>query len=137
VAVHFHGRGHTDGDVVVEVLGSGVTFAGDLIRQDRAPWYGDAFPLQWPATVAHMLVLGVDAHTWVPGHGRPMSTREVRVQAAELDEVAQVVTEAWYAGVDEAEAAAELELGPENSRHAATRGYAELAAGHVDRVPST
>ena len=136
VAVNFHGRGHTGGDLVVEALGTGVAFAGDLIRQDQASWYGDAYPLEWPATLAHMLQYRTTATTWVPGHGLPMSDEEVRTQGALLDEVSGIITHAWYARADSVDTAALLPLAPGNARHAATRGYQELAARHHGVSPT-
>ena len=38
------GHGHTDNDIVIEVPDAGVLFAGDLLENDAAPGYGDAYP---------------------------------------------------------------------------------------------
>ena len=126
VVVHHPGRGHTDGDLVVEVPGTDVVFAGDLIREDAAPWYGDAHPLEWPATLGRML--RGEATTWVPGHGRPMSDEEVNRQAALLDDIAGIIRRCWDSGHTVAEAASLLPLTPVNAGHAAARGYRALGA---------
>ncbi|MGH3423754.1 MAG: MBL fold metallo-hydrolase, partial [Nocardioidaceae bacterium] len=43
------GRGHTSGDVVVSIPGSGVVVVGDLVEQSGPPSYGDdSWPLEWP-----------------------------------------------------------------------------------------
>jgi glyoxylase-like metal-dependent hydrolase (beta-lactamase superfamily II) len=126
VLVHHPGRGHTDGDLVVRAQGTGVAFAGDLIRQDGAPWYGDGHPLQWPATLRTLP--RAEATTWVPGHGRPMGDDEVRAQSEFLDDIARTITDCWDSGVPVAEAVSLLPLTPTNAGHAATRGYRALDA---------
>ena len=47
---------------------SGVLFAGDLLENDAAPSYGDAFPRAWAATVEERL-LPLVRNAVVPGHG--------------------------------------------------------------------
>jgi glyoxylase-like metal-dependent hydrolase (beta-lactamase superfamily II) len=126
VVVHHPGRGHTDGDLVVEASGTDVVFAGDLIRQDAAPWYGDGHPLEWPDTLRRML--RDEPTTWVPGHGLPMSDEEVRDQTVVLADIAGSITRCWDAGVPVAEAASLLPLASVNAGHAAARGYRSLEA---------
>ena len=70
VTLRFLGRGHTDHDLVVEVEAEGdrtVVFAGDLVEEGAPPQFGDAFPLEWPATLDRLLALAPP--TVVPGHG--------------------------------------------------------------------
>ena len=62
----FWGRGHTDHDAVVAVPGAAVLFAGNPLEATR-PYFGDGFPLDWPATAAALVAL-VDGVV-VPGHG--------------------------------------------------------------------
>jgi glyoxylase-like metal-dependent hydrolase (beta-lactamase superfamily II) len=61
------GRGHTDNDIVVIVPDADVMFAGDLVEADAPPYFGDSFPLDWPATVERMVAHVTGAV--VPGHG--------------------------------------------------------------------
>ena len=67
VELRYLGRGHTDHDIVVDVPGASVLFAGDLVENGAVPYFGDGYPLDWPATAAALasLVGGVV----VPGHG--------------------------------------------------------------------
>ena len=44
------GRGHTDHDIVIDVPGADVLFAGDLVEQGNVPFFGDGYPLDWVAT---------------------------------------------------------------------------------------
>ena len=61
------GRGHTDNDVVVIVPDADVLFAGDLVEDGAPPFFGDGYPMDWPATVERMVELVTGAV--VPGHG--------------------------------------------------------------------
>jgi glyoxylase-like metal-dependent hydrolase (beta-lactamase superfamily II) len=68
VELTYLGRGHTDNDIVVRVPDANVLFAGDLLENDATPFFGDAFPMDWPGTVERLVEL-VDGEV-VPGHGR-------------------------------------------------------------------
>lgn len=67
IELRYLGRGHTDNDVVVLVPDANVLFAGDLVENGAPPFYGDGFPMEWPATVERMVELVTGAV--VPGHG--------------------------------------------------------------------
>jgi glyoxylase-like metal-dependent hydrolase (beta-lactamase superfamily II) len=67
VELSYLGRGHTDNDIVVRVPDSDVLFAGDLLENDATPYFGDAFPIDWPGTVEHLVELATGLV--VPGHG--------------------------------------------------------------------
>ena len=61
------GRGHTDNDVVVLIADADVLLAGDLVENGAPPYFGDGYPLDWPATLERMVELVTGAV--VPGHG--------------------------------------------------------------------
>jgi glyoxylase-like metal-dependent hydrolase (beta-lactamase superfamily II) len=67
VELQYLGRGHTDNDIVVRVPDADVLFAGDLLENDATPFFGDAFPIDWPGTVERLVELATGAV--VPGHG--------------------------------------------------------------------
>jgi glyoxylase-like metal-dependent hydrolase (beta-lactamase superfamily II) len=67
VELRYLGRGHTDNDIVVLVPDAEVLFGGDLVENDATPYFGDSFPLDWPATVEALVDLVSGAV--VPGHG--------------------------------------------------------------------
>jgi len=67
VELRYLGRGHTDNDIVVLVPDADVLFAGDLLEADATPYFGDGYPLDWPATVERLVDLATGAV--VPGHG--------------------------------------------------------------------
>jgi glyoxylase-like metal-dependent hydrolase (beta-lactamase superfamily II) len=70
VGLHYLGRAHTDHDAVITVPGTGVVFGGDIVEQGNVPFYGDGYPLDWPATAVALarLVTPTDG-ILVPGHG--------------------------------------------------------------------
>jgi glyoxylase-like metal-dependent hydrolase (beta-lactamase superfamily II) len=100
VELAYLGRGHTDNDIVVRVADANVVCAGDLLENAAAPYFGDGYPLDWPATAAAILELTDESTVVVPGHGghagRPFVEASVtafrdvvalarRVAAGELD----------------------------------------------------
>jgi glyoxylase-like metal-dependent hydrolase (beta-lactamase superfamily II) len=68
VKLRFLGRGHTDHDIVITVPGTGVWWAGDLLEGGAVPFFGDGYPLDWPATATALAALVGDGVV-VPGHG--------------------------------------------------------------------
>lgn len=69
VELAYLGRGHTDNDIVVRIADADLLCAGDLLENGAAPFFGDGFPLEWPAAVESMLPLVGDRTVVVPGHG--------------------------------------------------------------------
>lgn len=67
VQLRWLGRAHTSGDTAVWLPNERVLFAGDLVEASAAPYCGDAYILDWPATLANVRALG--AHVVVPGRG--------------------------------------------------------------------
>ena len=86
VELRYLGRGHTDHDIVVGVPGTGVLFAGDLLENGAVPYFGDGYPLDWPATAVALADL-VDGVV-VPGHGDHAGSAFARAQSASLAELA-------------------------------------------------
>lgn len=86
------GRGHTDGDLVVEITcgtEASVIFAGDLIEEGNPPGFDDSFPEQWPAAVGRLH--GMSRGVVVPGHGAVVDVDFVAAQRQELLAVAELV----------------------------------------------
>ncbi len=83
----FHGRGHTDHDLVVTVPDAGVTFAGDLVEEGAAPSFSDSYPLDWPVTLDALLA-AAPAGPIVPGHGGIVDRAFVERQRAEIAQLA-------------------------------------------------
>ncbi len=89
VALRHPGRGHTDNDVALFVGDADLVFAGDLIEQGAPPSCDDAYPLEWPATLGHLLDRAGESTVFVPGHGEPVDADFVRGQLTELAFVAE------------------------------------------------
>ena len=81
--LRYLGRGHTDNDIVALVPDAGVLFAGDLLENGSTPYFGDGYPLDWPATARALrdLVTGVV----VPGHGEPADVAFAERQLGEFE----------------------------------------------------
>ncbi len=94
VELRFLGRGHTDGDLVVEVdVGSdgSVLFAGDLVEEGNPPGFDDSFPFDWAATLGrlHALARG----PVVPGHGAVVDADFVSTQREEMLALERIIRE--------------------------------------------
>ena len=85
------GRGHTDHDLIVHVPDAATVLAGDLVEVDAPPQFHDAYPFEWPATLARVEALG--AEVTVPGHGAPADAATVSSQQRELAHVAALARE--------------------------------------------
>lgn len=90
-----HGRGHTDHDLLVEVPDAGVLVAGDLVEVGADPAMDDAYPLEWPVTLARALAgaAGRPPRTVVPGHGDVVAADVADEQRADLQRLAERAAE--------------------------------------------
>ena len=123
------GRGHTDDDVVVSVADAGVVFAGDLLENGAPPYFGDGFPLDWPATVEGLIGLG--AGIVAAGHGDVADLAFAERSLAELRAVADLGRQV-AAGELSPDAAIERgPYGPKRSREPVERAAAQ-ARGELD-----
>lgn len=66
IEVHFLGRGHTAGDVVIYLPAEKVIYTGDLFY-DGAPYLADGFPLEFIDALEKLK--GIDAEIILGGHG--------------------------------------------------------------------
>ena len=66
------GRGHTKGDTVVWLPEERVLYSGDLVEYGATPYTGDAYLLDWPATLDNITAL--QPHALVPGRGDALVT---------------------------------------------------------------
>ena len=98
VELSYHGRAHTDGDIVLLVPGADVMFAGDLLEEGAPPSFGDSYPLEWPATVERLIPLATGAV--VPGHGAVGDRRFVAEQLAAFRRVAELAAAVHDGGLD-------------------------------------
>ena len=106
VDVRHLGRAHTDNDVVAIVPEAGVIFAGDLVEEGAPPYFGDAFPLDWPETDRKLL--GLATGPVVPGHGVVVDAAFVSTQLEEIAAGAEVARRAHAEGRTVEQAAGEV-----------------------------
>jgi glyoxylase-like metal-dependent hydrolase (beta-lactamase superfamily II) len=125
----YHGRAHTDTDIVIEVLDANVVFAGDLVEEGATPSFGDSFPMEWPDTVARLLPLATGAV--VPGHGAVGDRGFVETQLAEFRALAALARRVHADDLDLEAAIAGSPYPPEPSRAPLERALAQLR-GELD-----
>src|SRR5262249_36370874 len=141
--LRFLGRGHTEGDLWIRILGpgtsagrdagvgafTGIALAGDLVEQSGPPAFGpDSFPLEWAATLERALDLTGELASVIPGHGEPVDAGFIREQLIAIDSVAREIRSLHAAGVRAAEALTEgnWPFPAEVLSDAVARGYAAL-----------
>jgi len=129
VELAYLGRGHTDADVIVVVPDAAILFAGDLLENDAVPYFGDAYPLEWPATVGRLLDLV--SGPVVPGHGSIGDRAFVERQLADFDAVAAVARRLHTGELDRAAALAAMPYDPSSSIEPLDRALAQLR-GELD-----
>ncbi|BCJ48017.1 MBL fold metallo-hydrolase [Actinoplanes ianthinogenes] len=127
ITLHHLGRGHTAGDLVLTVPDARLLLAGDLVEQGAPPSYGtDAYPLEWPATVAALLRLLPPDGLVVPGHGAPVDHAFVTAQHRQLTELGTLIRQGHATGATPEDVAARSPFGPAASLVAVRRGYTAL-----------
>lgn len=131
VDLRFLGRGHTDGDLIVEIdCGSdrSVIFAGDLVEEGNPPGFEDSYPLEWAATLERLH--GLARGPVVPGHGAVVDVEFVSGQRAELLALEGVIRATLGGSADETGCNAPLPEGSpydeETTRLAVRRGWQVL-----------
>lgn len=120
------GRGHTAGDLVVQVPDADVLIAGDLVEEGAPPSFEDSYPIEWPETLAQLLRMTGPGTVVVPGHGALVDEAYVRAQHADLVRLAWWIREGHCDGVPPERIADRAPYGREVALTAVRRGYAEL-----------
>lgn len=123
------GRGHTDADVVILVPDAGVMFAGDLLEDGATPYFGDAYPMEWPATVERLLPLV--SGPVVPGHGAVGDRGFVERQLVAFRAVASLARQVHAGELDRDAALAAMPFDPGSSAEPLDRALAQLR-GELD-----
>ncbi|MFK3982353.1 MBL fold metallo-hydrolase [Micromonospora sp. NPDC050397] len=127
VVLRHLGRGHTDGDLVVQVPDADLLVAGDLVESAGPPSFDDSYPLEWPETVAELLRLTTPRSVVVPGHGPVFDTDQVRAQHEQLSALAWLIRDGHADDAPAERVAARAPFGPEVTLPAVRLGYAELS----------
>lgn len=123
VEMTYHGRGHTDSDIVVTV--GDVSFMGDLLEEGAPPVFDDGFPISWPVTLESAAEIG--SSIIVPGHGDTLDRADAAAQIEEIRAVADLARRCLEEGFPVTEAAI---LGPYPPDVMASALERALAVGH-------
>jgi glyoxylase-like metal-dependent hydrolase (beta-lactamase superfamily II) len=124
VELAFHGRAHTDADISVFVPDADVLFAGDLIENGAPPWFGDGYPIEWPAAVERLLPLATGAV--VPGHGAVGDRAFIESQLAALRDLVALARQVQAGDLTIPDAIGRAAFGPETPEEAFERALAQL-----------
>ncbi|UAB98476.1 MBL fold metallo-hydrolase [Dactylosporangium vinaceum] len=124
---HF-GRGHSIGDLAVLVPDADVLIAGDLVEESGPPQFDDAYPLDWPDTVAALLTRLTPDSLVVPGHGAVVGLPFVTAQHEHLAALAWLIREGDADGAPPERVAAKSPFPQDVSLPAVQRGYLQLNA---------
>jgi glyoxylase-like metal-dependent hydrolase (beta-lactamase superfamily II) len=139
VMLRYLGRGHTDHDIVVEVPGTDAVFAGDLLENGNVPFFGDAYPLDWPATASALAVrVKEGSGVVVPGHGDHGGRAFADAQARSLEALAETAKriEAGELPLEDGVATHPFpDHPPEDARRGFERALLQLR-GELDVLPS-
>lgn len=110
VRLAYYGPCHTLGDIAVHVPEADLVFCGDLLFLRSTPLLWEGSLANWVRTLDRLL--GLDARTYVPGHGPVCGPEGLREMRGYLELVITEGTKAFEAGVEPLEAAAGIDLGP-------------------------
>jgi len=131
VHLAFLGRGHTDNDIVLTVEGADVLVVGDLLENGATPYFGDGYPLDWPAAAEAILARTGDRTAVVPGHGDHAGRTFVERQAREVAANAALARRIHTGELDLEAAIAVSPFPPDSAREPLERALAQLR-GELD-----
>ncbi|MEV8512553.1 MBL fold metallo-hydrolase [Dactylosporangium sp. NPDC051484] len=126
VRLRHYGRGHSVGDLVTLVPDAEVVIAGDLVEESGPPQFDDAYPLEWPDTLAALLLDLSPQTQVVPGHGAVVGPRFVTAQHEQLAALAWLIRDGDRDGAPAERVAAKAPFPHDMSMGAVRRGYVQL-----------
>jgi glyoxylase-like metal-dependent hydrolase (beta-lactamase superfamily II) len=131
VRLAYLGRGHTDNDIVVSIPDADVLCAGDLLENGAPPWFGDGFPMDWPATAERLLALTGDQTVVSPGHGDHAGRAFVEMSLTQFRSIAALASRVHAGDLDLESAIAAAPFPAEAAREPIERALAQLR-GELD-----
>jgi glyoxylase-like metal-dependent hydrolase (beta-lactamase superfamily II) len=131
IRLAYLGRGHTDNDIVVSIPDADVVCAGDLLENGAAPWFGDGYPMDWPATVEGVLALTGGSTVVSPGHGDHAGRAFVEASLAQFRTIASLATRVHAGDLDIEAAIAGAPYPATSAREPIERALAQLR-GELD-----
>jgi cyclase len=108
IRLHFFGRAHTGGDILVYLPGEKLLATGDVIV-DGIPGMGDAYLEDWIKTLDAIETLDFD--TILPGHGKPLTGKApVQNLRAYIQDLHAKILELRAKGGSAADAAKQIDM---------------------------
>jgi glyoxylase-like metal-dependent hydrolase (beta-lactamase superfamily II) len=135
VSLRHLGRGHTDNDVVMRVEGADVLCAGDLLENGATPYFGDGYPMDWPATAEAVLAMTGPSTVVVPGHGDHAGLAFVESQVAGFHAVAAAARQVHAGEATIDDVLPLVPYPPADGRQPLERAVAQLR-GELDVAPA-
>ena len=121
------GRGHTDNDIAIVVPDAAVVFAGDLLESGATPYFGDGYPIDWPATADALAAIVADlGAVVVPGHGDHGGAAFANEQAAAFRSLADLARRVESGELSLEDAASRSPFPPADSAGPLERALAQL-----------
>ncbi|MDQ1323790.1 MAG: hypothetical protein QG587_1125 [Chloroflexota bacterium] len=131
IRIAYLGRGHTDNDIVVSIPDADVLCAGDLLENGAPPWFGDGYPMDWPATVERVLALTGERTVVSPGHGDHAGRTFVETSLGQFRAIAALASRLHAGDLDIEGAMAEAPYPAGAAREPIERALAQLR-GELD-----
>ena len=120
IDLHWLGRAHTSGDIVIHLPQDRILFTGDVAQDGGVPYMMDGYMRDWVQTDAALLE--IDAERFVAGHG-PVGERPALVEAhAFIVALVSAVEAAVATGQDAATTTADVTASLQE-RFGAWRGF--------------
>jgi glyoxylase-like metal-dependent hydrolase (beta-lactamase superfamily II) len=96
--VRYVGRAHTDNDIMIEVIGEGLLFTGDVVRNGLLGIMEEDSSFAGNITAIEQII-GDDYRYYIPGHGRAGGKEMLERYAAYLRTLRQTVAELYDEGL--------------------------------------
>ena len=132
IRLAYLGRGHTDNDIVVSIPDADVLCAGDLLENGAPPWFGDGYPMDWPATAERAPGPDRGATVVSPGTATTPGAAFVEASLEQFRSIAALASRV-HAGDLDLEAAIAAAPWPARAVARAAGAGARAAAGRAGR----
>jgi glyoxylase-like metal-dependent hydrolase (beta-lactamase superfamily II) len=136
IRLAYLGRGHTDNDIVITIPDADVLCAGDLLENGAPPYFGDGYPMDWPATAERLLAMTGERTAVVPGHGDVAGIAFAESSLTAFRSIASLAARVHDGELDLEAAIALSPYPPGPSREPLERALAQLR-GELEPAPAS
>jgi len=91
-------RGHTESDIILQLVADSIAFMGDLLFEKRHPWMSDGRPREWQNLLEDPGIIA-SFRVFVPGHGRVSGSETLKTLAQYLRSMSAIATEGVRKGL--------------------------------------